>query len=259
MNPEQPYYSQHGEDALILAAFPDRADGFFVEVGCIDGRRFSNTLALEEQGWRGLCIEAHPDYIDLIRAARPGSTVVHAAAAEEDRPAADFFANHRGALSTLDPALEERFARDYAPWFGGFTRRTVPMRTLTDILDETAAPTVDVLSIDVDGTDERALRGLDLTRHRPRLIVIEADDDNARRAIDALLLPAGYHPGPLLSGNAFYFLEPDRLARIAGRRLRGTLVHTRHPLDDGEDQRVPFDFTVRLAADAAAPTAATLS
>lgn len=237
-------YSQHGEDALILAAFEDTPRGRFVEVGCIDGRRFSNTLALEERGWSGVCVEAHAGYIDLIRRNRPGCIVVHAAVADRDEPEVPFYANARGALSTLDKSLETRWRRDYAPWFSGFTEQRVPMKRLGTILDDAGVREIDVLSIDIDGTDAAALRGLDLARHRPALIVIEADDDQARREIDALTLPAGYASGPYIGGNAFYFRDRSRLDRIRGRRFEGRVNHTQHPLDTVGDALVPFAYDV---------------
>ena len=76
------YYSQHGEDFLLDRLLSDKKRGFFVEVGCIDGRRFSNTLIFEERGWRGLCVEAHTGYIELLRQNRPNSIVCHCAAGE---------------------------------------------------------------------------------------------------------------------------------------------------------------------------------
>lgn len=238
------FYSQHGEDIIIDAAFAGRATGYFVEVGCIDGRRFSNTLSLEERGWRGMCLEAHPDYIDLVRANRPRSTVVHCAAAERDEVLVDFYANARGALSTLERSREAEFAARFPAHFAGFETRRVPMRSVSSLLDEHGVAEVDVLSIDVDGGDERVLAGLDLTRHRPELIVIEADTGAAADAIDGILLPAGYERGFSLSTNVFYFRETERLARVRGRTFQCRVVHTRHPLDQGEDE--VRNFTHRL-------------
>jgi hypothetical protein len=99
------FYGQHGEDFLLDRIFESKADGFFVEVGCIDGRRFSNTLIFEERGWRGLCIEAHEQYVDLIRKNRPHSIVCHCAAGEADDDYATFYPNARASLSTLGDAF----------------------------------------------------------------------------------------------------------------------------------------------------------
>ena len=74
------FYSQKGEDAVILTAFPKGHTGFFIDVGALDGKRFSNTYALEERGWTGICVEAHPTYAALAKKNRPKSIVINAAA-----------------------------------------------------------------------------------------------------------------------------------------------------------------------------------
>jgi hypothetical protein len=64
----------------------------------------------------------------------------------------------------------------------------VPGRTLSDLLDEVAAPEVDLLSLDIEGFEAQALRGLDLTRHAPRYILVEIHEPAVNRPpIDALL------------------------------------------------------------------------
>jgi hypothetical protein len=64
----------------------------------------------------------------------------------------------------------------------------VPARTLSSILDEHGAPEVDLLSLDVEGFEPQALRGLDLSRHAPRWIAVEAHDVTAgRRALEEVL------------------------------------------------------------------------
>lgn len=232
ISPARAYYSQHGEDVVLDTALADIERGVFVEVGCIDGRRFANTLALEERGWTEMCVEAHPAYIELLRRNRPGSVVVHAAVAEADADAVTFYANSRGSLSTLDPSLEGEFAERYGKWFTGFEPTRVPMRSISSLLDEHAMPDVDVLSIDVEGCDTRALMGLDLRRHRPRIVILEADRPDDLAAMDGMLLPRGYTRGFALSTNWFYFREPERLRALKGRTLGCRVTHTRHPLDE---------------------------
>jgi hypothetical protein len=53
-------YSQAGQDDWIMSLIDK---GYFVDIGAHDGHEFSNTLALEERGWAGLCIEplAYPE------------------------------------------------------------------------------------------------------------------------------------------------------------------------------------------------------
>jgi hypothetical protein len=50
----------------------------------------------------------------------------------------------------------------------------VPTKTLSQVLDEAPAPRWDFLSLDLKLHEEQALAGLDLDRHRPRYILVEA-------------------------------------------------------------------------------------
>jgi hypothetical protein len=118
------YYSQHGEDALLDLVFGDQKEGFFVEVGCIDGRHFSNTLTFEEREWNGMCVEAHAGYIDMLKKNRPSSIICHCTAGETDEDAV-FYANARGRLSTMDKTSEACWQRDYVPYFSGFEEQQV--------------------------------------------------------------------------------------------------------------------------------------
>src|SRR5437879_13860435 len=57
------------------------------------------------------------------------------------------------------------------------TTETVQAVTLTDVLQQVAAPKViDFLSIDTEGTEGDVLAGLDLTRFEPTLILVEYHD-----------------------------------------------------------------------------------
>jgi hypothetical protein len=62
----------------------------------------------------------------------------------------------------------------------------VPGRSLSTLLDQHNMTHVDLLSLDVEGFERQALEGLDLKRHRPRFILVEA---RFRGEIDELLLP----------------------------------------------------------------------
>ncbi|MEM6531739.1 MAG: FkbM family methyltransferase [Myxococcota bacterium] len=229
------YYSQNGEDAILHRLFPDHR-GTFIEVGCIDGKRFSNTLFFEQRGWTGLCIEAHPDYIGLLRENRPGSAVVHAAVGESDVDSVDFFANSRGTLSSLEASREAEFRARYGRYFTGFETVQVPMRTLSSLFDEHRIAHIDILSVDIEGTEVRAIRGLDLKRHRPTVIVVECDRREHASELQTRLSAAGYRFLIAVSNNLFFTRDPAHLGHLADLgRLAVELVHTQHPLDaDGD-------------------------
>lgn len=230
------YYSQHGEDFILDLLLAGRSSGYFVEVGCIDGRRFSNTLTFEERGWRGLCVEAHAGFIEALRANRPRSVVCHCAAAESDQEGATFFANERGSLSTLDGSKEDEFREGFGDYFVGFEEQVVEKRRLDTLLETHAGSVpIDILSLDIEGYENEALRGMDLTRFRPRIFVVESDDVDHERLLDAKLLGAGYTKAMRLKQNIFYLDDADLASRVTRHRYTVELIHTAHPCDDTGD------------------------
>jgi FkbM family methyltransferase len=178
-----------------LDAALDRDGGFFVEAGANDGFTQSNTYWLERfRGWRGILVEPMPVYVEECRRERPGTPVVHAALVPANHEGETVRMHFGDLMSTVEGAHgDEAAERDWvAPglvlgWRDAYEAE-VPARTLSSILDEHGAPEVDLLSLDVEGFEPQALRGLDLDRHAPRWIVVEAHDlDDGRAAIEEVI------------------------------------------------------------------------
>ena len=72
-----PYYSQLGQDKwLIENLFNRKRNGFFVECGCSDCKKISNTYTLEtEFGWDGIGIDILQNEIDKYNANRKAKGV----------------------------------------------------------------------------------------------------------------------------------------------------------------------------------------
>jgi FkbM family methyltransferase len=178
-----------------LDAVLDLSGGFFVEAGANDGFTQSNTYWLERfRGWRGILIEPMPVYVEECRRERPGTPVVHAALVPAEHDGETVRMQFGDLMSTVHGAHGNAAAE--REWVGpglvlGWRdpyEADVPARTLSSILDEHGAPEVDLLSLDVEGYEPQALRGLDLDRHAPRWIVVEAHDlDTGRAAVEAVL------------------------------------------------------------------------
>lgn len=53
--------SQIGQDRWVAeAVFPGVTNGYFLDVGSADGFVNSNTWALEQRGWTGICVDPFP-------------------------------------------------------------------------------------------------------------------------------------------------------------------------------------------------------
>lgn len=171
----------------------DKDGGYFVEAGGNDGYTQSNTYWLERfRGWRGLLVEPMPDLARQAEIERPGSVVVQAALVPADHPEPTVEMQFGDLMSVVRGSREdEREWTGYGLVLGWRDPYDVevPARPLSDILDEVEAPAeIDLLSLDVEGFEIAALRGLDLDRHAPRHIVVEMHDiDDSRGPIEDVL------------------------------------------------------------------------
>src|SRR5690554_2751995 len=73
-------YAVAGEDKVIEGLLKPKITqpGFYVDVGCNHPTLFSNTYGLYRKGWRGVCIDANQELIDLYALYRPKDKAVAA-------------------------------------------------------------------------------------------------------------------------------------------------------------------------------------
>jgi FkbM family methyltransferase len=176
-----------------LEPYIDFDNGMFIEAGANDGQTQSNTAYLaRHRGWRGLLVEPIPELAARCRAARPESVVENCALVASDADGQSVPMTYCGLMSVVDggwsdPTAERahvetgRRVQSLTPY-----HVDVPGRSLSALLDQHKMSHIDLLSLDVEGFERQALEGLDLRRHRPRFILVEA---RFREEIDDLLLP----------------------------------------------------------------------
>lgn len=216
------YYSQQGEDCVIASIFKGKTDGFYVDVGAHDGIRFSNTYHFDLMGWNGVCCEPHPRFFELLKKNRPRAICLDKAVSNY-QGRTTFYANSRGALSTLDKNLESSF-KSYGEWFTGFEETEVEVDTLNNLLEGRCSE-VDIASIDVEGTELSVLQGFNLGRWKPKVLVIET---NKQEDVDKFMEEAGYIMVRRIPPNTIY-LHPSAAGQIDTIRMAkgpGKLIHT---------------------------------
>ena len=181
--------------------------GTFVDIGAGDGIRGSNTLYFENHGWTGLCVDPDPrNYSSLSRRRCQVQTCAVSAT-----PGTRRFGMHRHKPSWSGLA---RSGEEYID-------TVVTARRLHDLLLDTGIERIDLLSIDVEGTELDVWTSFDDTRYRPAIVIIEFDDDDPlrtreaiRRALGPMYALAHRTPANLV------FTRGDRHASEPGRAAR---------------------------------------
>jgi len=162
-------FSQFGEDVLAWKYFAEKQTGFFIEVGANDPEHLSQTILFERKGWRGILVEPQSACCERLRRLRPEAQVFQVACGAPEQ---------RGkALLQLRNDLSKITSPDSADQ-PGEKHEEVRVMTLDDILDQAGNPQIDFVSIDVEGLELQVLRGFDIRRHRPRLLIIEDNFPN---------------------------------------------------------------------------------
>lgn len=201
----------HQLDRRLESLLPGRG-GWFVEAGAYDGFQQSNTYFLARlKGWRGVLIEPLPQLAALCKKRRGESKVVCCALGAPEDAGGTLRLRHAGLMTMVCGSLADD-STEQARASSGLREQGLPpleqfveapVRTLTDVLLETGTPwDFDLLSLDVEGFEVDALRGLDLSRFVPRAVCVEVRHAN----FDAVmkLLESHYEKPVVLTSNASY-------------------------------------------------------
>jgi FkbM family methyltransferase len=168
----------------------------FLQIGANDGM-MSDPLceAIRHNRWRGLMVEPVPALFEALKAnyaGYPGLEFAQVACADapgrlpfyQVRNLDDMtWDGMRGLSSFSRDLIRAHFASDEA--FATFVEEvSVDVVTAGSLTETSALDRLDLVLIDTEGADYRVLRGLDLARYRPKLVMIEhlhldTDDRNA--------------------------------------------------------------------------------
>lgn len=209
---DAPYFSQHGEDRLAELCLGRRADGFYLDVGALDGLHLSNTAFFDRLGWRGVCIEPDPRLAALCRGNRPNAVTIEAAVAGG--------AGGRRLASILD---------EHGPADGR----------------------VDLVSVRTGGTEAEILEASEFGRWRVELFVVGAKDRRSLKTLEQVFKAHRYVLARELGTSACFVprAQTERAATLAWVPVRCTATRTALPTGEGgasgeaRERRIEIDDT----------------
>ena len=191
------------EKTEIRDYFGGKRGGICVEVGANEPTAHtSQSWHLERDlDWQCVLVEPIPHLADQARDLRPNSKVCQVACTRADKV---------GELELFIPVVPNGEVLAHASLqlnpdgfhYDNHTSIKVRAETLSKLLEEQGVDEIDLLSLDVEGAELEVLQGLDFTRWRPKLIVME--DKNVFLDKHLLIKRKGYVLARKLNGNNWY-------------------------------------------------------
>ena len=156
---------------VIFRMFPGVTNGFFLDVGSGHGTIGSNTKALEELGWTGICIDPFPTAMEG-RTCRMEKVVVSSVAGQSVK-----FHAHAGLGGIADTLGKWKEEASKSPVVEFTTT------TLGDVLQQAQAPSfIHFMSIDIEGAELEALKGIPFDKYRFGAMAIEHNEEEPKRS-----------------------------------------------------------------------------
>lgn len=151
-------------DLLLDEIFESKQNGFFIELGANNGLHQSNTAFFEfSRGWKGILIEPSLNAYTECNINRPNSQCFNLACVSNTYTDSTILGDFNGSMmSSVDGKRNN--TNDLT---------MVKVSTLEKILDSVNPPAIDLLSLDAEGYEYEILCGLNLSKYRPRYMLIE--------------------------------------------------------------------------------------
>jgi len=186
-------YAQNYEDVMLRRALKDVDNGFYIDVGANDPVTDSVTKAFYDAGWRGINIEPVSEWFKKLQEDRPEDINLQLAVGA-CKGKVDFYEVIGTGLSTMDESIAKRHAKEHGFEIDCYK---VPVARLSTICEQYPHENIHFLKIDVEGAEYSALKGLNLKKIRPWIIVVESTLPNqtieAHQEWEHCLTEHGYH------------------------------------------------------------------
>lgn len=191
-------YSQAGEDAILQFLFYDKHKMpiRYLDIGTNYPDVHNNTYIFYRKKCRGVCVEANPALIPMIKRLRPGDTVLNMGVSVNSATEADFYIFDGHAINTFDRNEAEKRAASGIHPIKAVVK--VPLVGINELIAAHFDTWPDLLSLDIEGLDLQVLQTLDFSKYPIPVICVETcrySENHVRPkdpAFAALLLEKGY-------------------------------------------------------------------
>jgi hypothetical protein len=174
---DKQWFSQVNQDRIIVDLLG--TDGYFMDLAANEAVEYSNTLALERQGWNGLCIEPNPTY--WYGLSHRKCTVVGALLGDNvDKVQVKF----RGVYGGIVGKMADKMAnRKKEPEALVEDRYTAPIK---DVLKRFNVPkTIDYLSLDIEGAEYLVMKNFPFDEYSIKVLTVERPNKELKLLLES--------------------------------------------------------------------------
>lgn len=196
-------YAQNFEDVMLWRALKHIEHGFYIDVGANDPIADSVTKAFYDRGWHGINIEPLPSHYADLAEVRTRDINLQCAAGDEAGEVDIWEFDIRGwATASPDVVLQHKINGHEG------VIHQVPVLQLKTICASHVNGEIHFLKIDVEGFEKSVINGMDFSRFRPWILVIEATKPNSMSEVhwewEGGILSADYEMAYSDGLNRFY-------------------------------------------------------
>jgi FkbM family methyltransferase len=205
-------YSQCGEDSFLNTLFKNKRNGYYIELGALDGILYSNTKFFEDSlGWKGILIEPHPNKFDVLKNNRPNNYLFNnLVSCHTDPLIYKYFVDGHAAVSGVENTLPQSHFDIFFNKFLFLPQNSISITpvSLKSIIYSTNINHFDLLSLDVEGHEYEVLKSYDFSVPID-VILIEMLDSNKEKndLCRELLLKNNYSFYSICAHNEVYVLN----------------------------------------------------
>ena len=162
-------YSFGGMDLLINYLYKNKFNGVYIDVGCNHPIVGNNTFLLYQKGWSGINIDLDSNIIEMFNYFRPKDCNVNSAVSNSEKETDLFFYHERSAINTISKEVHNSRKNK------AIEIKKIRSNTLDSVINDSPYfdKKINFLSIDVEGNELNVLKGFNLKKYYPEVIVIE--------------------------------------------------------------------------------------
>ena len=155
------HYGEFGEDILVNRILKNLETGKYVDVGCYHPYKGSLTAQLYKKGWKGINIDLSKSSIDLFNLVRKEDINLNLAVSDFNGQTSYFENSPINQQNSLIKNNDNQ------------KKIKIDCKNLNLILEENKFEKFEYLNIDVEGSEQNVINGINLSKYRPILITIE--------------------------------------------------------------------------------------